>query len=599
MADTKLSALAAATTVDDDDVLYVVNSDGSRRITAANLLTSVAGQFALAATASIGATSLTLDRSPTGPWLTLGEASWVVVGPGSVTCEVRKVSSLSGTTLVVVGGLWGSHASGSVVWLWAGDELPTALWGAVGDGSTDDTAALQAAIDQSGRLGDGDSMGFVVTGLGRNHLISKPIVHTDGARVQRLRVTCSGFSDTVDADGAAWMSSNHNVIEFTADASTDTFTIARGTTTSGTVDSKVVFKDPLGAGLPTPIVEGLVYWIKTWTGGAVNDTFTVSATKGGTTLDLTSDGDGRAYQKIDSTGRPFLFDVYLDGAAVAGTLNGFRICPQQPLEIRKIRADNFGGTGLIIGDRSDLGAAQQGEFYNVELIANETAAKIYGLGGNFYYLDIEQCTLGLDLQGQGWHFYGAHFESNTADVTIGGVASAVRANLFSGGYFGATGADTDHVPITVDGNSGFQLVNCYFGGLVSSSGSIVINDTQNSRQLKYEELTDSHSVIGYLFQPSTSSPWVYLDGSATWLKKVRTVLTFSEIAAGATGSQTATVTGAAVGDRVAAAGESGSFSSLLWTAYVSAADTVTVTILNPTASAVTPPAVNWNINVLH
>lgn len=78
---------------------------------------------------------------------------------------------------------------------------------------------------------------------------------------------------------------------FNALASNDTFTcFAHGLA----VDDQVVFYAPepssLGA-LPGGVTEGTVYFVKT---APTADTFTISVTQGGATLDVTSDGTGLA-----------------------------------------------------------------------------------------------------------------------------------------------------------------------------------------------------------------------------------------------------------------------------------------------------------------
>lgn len=55
------------------------------------------------------------------------------------------------------------------------------------------------------------------------------------------------------------------------------------------VDDRIVFWQYEGLGLPGGVVEGTAYWVKT---APDADSFTVSATQGGATLDLTSSGQG-------------------------------------------------------------------------------------------------------------------------------------------------------------------------------------------------------------------------------------------------------------------------------------------------------------------
>jgi len=81
-----------------------------------------------------------------------------------------------------------------------------------------------------------------------------------------------------------------------------------------------------------------------------------------------------------------------------------------------------------------------------------------------------------------------------------------------------------------------------------------------------------------------------LSGSAT--------LDFGSIAAGAVAELTITVTGAVAGSPVSLSPPSGIEASLVWSGYVSAADTVTVRLYNPTGGAVDPASGEWKASVI-
>ncbi|WP_326646679.1 hypothetical protein OG884_18805 [Streptosporangium sp. NBC_01755] len=75
-------------------------------------------------------------------------------------------------------------------------------------------------------------------------------------------------------------------------------------------------------------------------------------------------------------------------------------------------------------------------------------------------------------------------------------------------------------------------------------------------------------------------------------------LDFASIAAGAVGTLTATVTGAATGDFAIASPPGNLTAGLVHSAFVSAANTVTIRIINGTAGAIDPASATWGIAVI-
>lgn len=78
------------------------------------------------------------------------------------------------------------------------------------------------------------------------------------------------------------------------------------------------------------------------------------------------------------------------------------------------------------------------------------------------------------------------------------------------------------------------------------------------------------------------------------------VIDFGSIAAGASASDTITVTGATTGDAVniTVASANAAFDKLIIRGYVSATNTVTVSLFNPTGSAIDPPSVSFRATVM-
>lgn len=89
---------------------------------------------------------------------------------------------------------------------------------------------------------------------------------------------------------------------------------------------------------------------------------------------------------------------------------------------------------------------------------------------------------------------------------------------------------------------------------------------------------------------------------STWeqatIKSVTATLDFPSIAAGTGAELTVAVTGAVAGDLVTVAPPAALEAGLSATGYVSAADTVTIRLVNATVGAVDPASADWTVGVL-
>lgn len=104
---------------------------------------SIPGQLVLADAAPVGATSVRLSAAPAAAF------GWLVIDPFGPLCELRQIARVAGEDVTLGPALAFAHEAGAIV-LWV--DVPThdvRLFGAKGDGRTDDTPAVQRAIDSA------------------------------------------------------------------------------------------------------------------------------------------------------------------------------------------------------------------------------------------------------------------------------------------------------------------------------------------------------------------------------------------------------------------------------------------------------------------
>ncbi len=153
-------------------------------------------------------------------------------------------------------------------------------------------------------------------------------------------------------------------------------------------------------------------------------------------------------------------------------------------------------------------------------------------------------------------------------------------------FFGLTAASKNRYTTRID-------------GLVLGGRDPAVNYADSRRRIYYGSVTPTDAATGeveFNLTPATGGnlAWACTSGSATaptWWKAGTVFLDAStgwtpgSVAAGAVVTQTVTVTGAAIG-MFAEACLSANLAGLMINACVSAADTVTVTLFNPTAGAI-------------
>lgn len=105
----------------------------------------------LLAASSVGATSVSVAGWPSA----LGTGACIVIDPYNSECEVRRVTGVSDSTISFATALAYAHDLNDSVLISFEGEINVRWFGAAGDNTTDDTAAIQAAIDAVEALNGG------------------------------------------------------------------------------------------------------------------------------------------------------------------------------------------------------------------------------------------------------------------------------------------------------------------------------------------------------------------------------------------------------------------------------------------------------------
>jgi hypothetical protein len=87
------------------------------------------------------------------------------------------------------------------------------------------------------------------------------------------------------------------------------------------------------------------------------------------------------------------------------------------------------------------------------------------------------------------------------------------------------------------------------------------------------------------------------DGTSFKIFTAEATLDFPSISSNATESLTMTVAGASTGDSVAIGAPAGIEAGLVWSAVVTAADTVTIRVQNDTGGSINPASATWRATV--
>lgn len=334
-------------------------------------LNESAGVAVLSASTIVGATSVSLAVVPSG--LTVG--SVVAIDAFTTECELRTVTSVTGSTVGFATATHYAHASGDTL-LVLNDYGATPPMFGMTDGTADNWGPMQRLVLES--LDTAVTARYTNALRGNVWNVSKPIGAPTSVAWNNLGLKTHSSYGPVDAAGALCMVSNRSWA-FTASAATNVFTVAAGhgmSSFSATNHTKIMFNNPYGETLPGGITAGKVYYIDTVPNGT---TFTVSATSGGSVLDVTADGTGWAWEGIEQLSRVYWDNVRFD--VTVADVNGVRASLQQPAYISNLRIEHSPNCTV-----RTYGMVAQGQ------LAAITNAEINNQGSN---------TTGLSLGGSG------------------------------------------------------------------------------------------------------------------------------------------------------------------------------------------------------
>jgi hypothetical protein len=296
----------------------------------AAITAAVGSTYTLASDVAVGATTITLDRNPELP-IVVGTA--ILLSAHTTRAELRRVLSISGSTITVL-AIRTAHDADDVVLAMPVEVVTPRMYGCDGTSAVDVWAPLQRMFLEAAGYSvviEGLSPWFV-------YYISQPLM-THAQQVQRITVQPRATVSPVVTTNAAWMH-GQNCQDFTASAATDTFTCPNGHGLGGPGSyaeinhTRVVFCTPYGGTLPAPLVAGRVYYFNTTPS---TTTFTISATRGGAILDLTTDGAGWTGIQIHELARLYWDKVRLN--LHVANLHGFMCSLQQDSRTRDTRID--------------------------------------------------------------------------------------------------------------------------------------------------------------------------------------------------------------------------------------------------------------------
>jgi hypothetical protein len=549
-----------------------------------------ATDYQLEGAVSAGDTTIMTDRV----FAANSRAAYLAIDPFTANCELRYVTGVSGSVVTVNTALTLGHSSGVQVLVLPNNEASIALWGIKADSSTDEWSLMQRATIQAGiaacwLVGADDSS--------RDIRIYQPLLVPTFDRKRDIFISSpsSGFVPVDALPGAMVISNNSAPRSFTATASDDTFTIA--VDPGHVVGNTIAFNTPYGDTFPGGVVAGRVYYIKT---KPTATTFTISATDGGATIDVTSNGAGWCYARISSLMRVEWERIRINVNQV--DLNGLYLYLQQPGYTRRLRI-TMNAAATTLSDTQGVGFYLDGQISDHDYIQIEPATNCTGLriGGGLnriaYFTSNAVGRMILIKDADIVRIDFATLEgTDQAGIELAGNARAVD---FGTVYYTASGVTKPCFKVRTGASASWSVQSVR----TPTTSQLLVDDPDRGYTIYAWSgsgdaiTTDTGLIFGPFVQRLGYAP-VYGGFREKRVLTKSTTLDFGSIGAGASAELTVAVTGAQIGDVAYASPNTTLEANLTWAAYVSSADTVTLRLTNPTASPIDPAnSRSWRVAV--